>query len=381
MGGASSIDSLTVAGDLGIDVGEFAIAGGLTIDAGAGLEIARPSVTDQDPAGPATVVIGGLFTDNGLIGFGRKAHVTIGALDNTASGTGDMAGAVTVTNLDNAGTDFGADSNQGESGGDLDVTGTLANTGRFAVGNNGAKSSETMIVAALENESTGRIDITNATVRIGDVDNKAIATQSSVKGVLIDFDSNDSGDSYVHVTGTFTNDGGLGIGGANTTTTVIIATLDNQVNGSVDIDQASVTIGNVNNAGTPVGDTPGGIAANYPPHRRFGDRRQPHGHGRIHQYRRLRRRHDLAGRRAQRDDSHHSDVRQQVGWRGPNCRWNGDNRHLDQCGGALGHRRPRRRRRRQPSGSARRRRPNGQGRLHQHRRFRRQPHGCGRPDQ
>ena len=214
-------------------------------------------------------MIGGVFTNSGLIGFGRKATVTIGTLDNTASGNGDMAGTVTVTNIDNAGgrsgsfAGFGADRDLGESGGDLDVTGTLTNTGDFGIGNSGVKASETATMAALDNESTGKIAIANSTVTVGDVDNTAAAASNGSTGFYVDYQSADSG-GLLHVTGTFTNDGGLGIGADGTETTVIINTLDNGANGGVDIDGASVTIDNVNNAGRSEGDVLAGFGVNYP---------------------------------------------------------------------------------------------------------------------
>lgn len=100
-GDAIAIASIDVSGALGIDGGTFATTGGLTIAAGAGLEIDDPSLTSPDFGNttPATVTIGGIFSNSGHFVSGSTATITLGTFDNTVTGFGGIGGSVTVTDL------------------------------------------------------------------------------------------------------------------------------------------------------------------------------------------------------------------------------------------------------------------------------------------
>jgi hypothetical protein len=263
-----SIASLDLSGGLGIDGGTFSTTGGLTIEAGAGFEIDAPppDTPDYGNTSPATVTIGGVFSNSGGFIIGSTAHVTIGTVDNAKTGSGVIGGSVTVTNLIN---DGGQSGDFGASGGGLDVTGTLTNSGLFHIGVFGElldSKAETMSMAALDNGTAGEITINSAVVKIGDVDNQAVETSDNpAVGIYVDFEDGVVGDqgSLFHVTGTFKNAGSLVIGGADTGTTAIIATLDNEATGSIGIDDAAVTVDNVTNAGRTEGDTFAGFGVNY----------------------------------------------------------------------------------------------------------------------
>ena len=271
-GDVISIQSLAVGGSLGIDGGQVSVSGGLTLEAGSGFEIDRLPLGSILTAGPATVTIGGAFTNDGDFAIGRIATVTMSSFDDESSGSGDIAGRVTITNVINsagASASIGAGKDFGDKGGNLRVTGAFTDSGAFEVGNSGVATgaSETMSAAGLDIGSAGNFLIVDATVTIGDVDNKGLQHGKTLGGFVVDFAKNASGDiattSHVHVTGTFTNTGVVGLGEDGGDSVVTIKTFDNNAGGAVDIDSASVTIGNVDNAASSEAATPGGFGVDY----------------------------------------------------------------------------------------------------------------------
>ncbi len=253
----------------------FPVSGGLTLEAGSGFEIDRLPLGSILTAGPATVTIGGAFTNDGRFRDrpnrdrdhelvrrrgprGRETSPEKGDHHQCDQFRRRMPASIGC-----AGKDFG------DKGGNLRVTGAFTDSGAFEVGNSGVATgaSETMSAAGLDIGSAGNFLIVDATVTIGDVDNKGLQHGKTLGGFVVDFAKNASGDiattSHVHVTGTFTNTGVVGLGEDGGDSVVTIKTFDNNAGGCVDIDSASVTIGNVDNAASSEAATPGGFGVDY----------------------------------------------------------------------------------------------------------------------
>ena len=255
----------TINGTLDLEFGaEVTVKGNLTNNSGTTKQ-AGIAIDFQQTTASSILTVQQTLTNNGVIAVGNLPTsgvgltvLSVGALDNSASGGVGIIGVVAeVTgDLTNAGVGtgngIGVDIAQGAKGGSLTVGGAATNSGDLGIGNSGDDGSTKASFNSLQNAATGSIAIVNAKVAVTDglTNLGGGANGGIVDGIGVDLANGGSGS--LTVGGLLTNSGDIGIGNAshNQSTFASFGSLDNTSTGSLGIEGAGVTVtGAAQNAG------------------------------------------------------------------------------------------------------------------------------------